>query len=234
MVNMITSLFRKASRVLKEKGLESLFQKTRKKIKLILITLQKLPDATADSRVTAKEAQSLQEKTADWLRGNRKSFNNQFYVLLNYLLSFNKQLKSISPVACEDYKNHFKQNGYIGNLPFEITFPDVKEKENIIEFINDFDRIYLDRMIYSVFIRLIRFMVQQREEINLLDFGAGSLCGMYGENGRFLFEAGNINIDSVNFYAIDDIHKPQGSFLKRLHTKSAIFYLLTLTSNLIS
>jgi SAM-dependent methyltransferase len=40
-------------------------------------------------------------------------------------------------------------------------------------------------------------------------------CGMYGENGRFLFTGKNVDIDAVSFWGIDDMHEPSGSIFKR-------------------
>lgn len=149
-----------------------------------------------------------------WLRDNRNNFSSAFYILLKYLVSLNKQLKDVAPVSCDDYVNYFRERCFINNLPFEITFDPVNEEENIIEFINKFDHAYLGKMIWSVFISLIRFLVNQEGNINLLDFGSGQTCGMYGENGRFLFKEGNVNIDAVNFFAIDDIHEPHGAIFR--------------------
>ncbi|OHE55829.1 MAG: hypothetical protein A2Z47_11850 [Thermodesulfovibrio sp. RBG_19FT_COMBO_42_12] len=211
MVNSISSLARRALRVLHEEGWKTLYKKTKRKIKPYVTHEFTEGIKVLESGVTMHYPDDVAEK---WLRDNRNNFSNAFYILLKYLASLNKQLKDIAPVSCDDYVDYFRERYFINNFPFEITSDPVNEKENIIEFINKFDYAYLDKMICSVFISLIRFLVNLEGNINLLDFGSGQTCGMYGENGRFLFKEGNVNIDAVKFFAIDDIHEPHDSIFR--------------------
>jgi len=155
------------------------------------------------------------DQAEKWLADNRNNFDNPFYILLKYLLSLNEQLRDVIPVSCDDYKNYCRGRYYINNLPFAIDFQPVHEREDRIRFINEFDYAYLGKMIQSVFIGLIHFLVRRLGTVNLLDFGSGQTCGMYGENGRFLFKAGGVDIDAINFFGIDEIHKPGGAVFKR-------------------
>jgi SAM-dependent methyltransferase len=140
---------------------------------------------------------------------------NPFFTLMTYLLSLEDQLKFVLPISNADYEKYFRQHCIAADFPFAIATRPVCEEGNIVEFINRFDLAHLTKMIDSVFVSLIRFLVQQRGTINLLDFGTGQTCGMYGENGRFLFEQGRVDIDNIYFFGIDDLHEPQGSIFKK-------------------
>jgi len=118
------------------------------------------------------------------------------------------------PISCADYEKSIRQHCISIDFPFDIEMPLVCEEDNIIEFINRFDLAYLDKMIDSVFISLIGFLVKQRGTINLLDFGTGQTCGMFGESGRFLFERQRVDINRICFFGIDEFHKPRGSIFK--------------------
>lgn len=152
---------------------------------------------------------------AKWLRENRNNFSKPCYVLLRHLLDLDAQLKNAVPLSCSDYRNYFKERCVINGLPFEITSVAVEDKENITEFITAFDRAYAGKMIQHVFIALIKYLSDSRGQINLLDFGTGPTCGMFGEVGRFLFENGKVNIDGINFFGIDEVHKPRGAIFKK-------------------
>ncbi len=210
---IISSMVKKILRLLKEEDIGSLFRKTNKKL-----NLYKLGKPPKKMEIEI-EGTNVKEYPADlakkWLHDNKNNFNNQFYILLRYLLSLHEHLKDAEPISSLEYENYFRERCIFDNIPFEVTPHPVREKGPIIEVINEFDRAYLDKMIQSIFIHLIGFLVKQKGSINLLDFGTGPTCGMYGENGRFLFEKGLVDINSVNFFAIDDIHKPQGAIFEK-------------------
>ncbi len=216
-----TALFfvKKALRIIREEGWKSLYEKTKRKIKLYSLGKSLSQIKSFLNQVKLFESGETMPYPIDmaekWLHDNRNNFNNPFYILLKYLLSLNEQLRDVIPVSCDDYKNYFKKRCFIYNFPFEINFKSVNKREDRIKFINEFDHAYLGKMIRSVFIQLIHFLVQQRGSINLLDFGSGQTCGMYGENGRFLFEEGNVNISGINFFGIDEIHKPSGAIFEK-------------------
>ncbi len=209
---MSSSLIRKSIITLKEEGLKSFYKKVKRWI------------AYRNPVKSQKTAESFSGKVRDkynpynmaqkWLSDNRKSFNNPFYMLLKYLVTFNEQIDDIEPVACSDYRNYFVKQYQVNNFPFKIISKSVDDREDIIQFISEFDHVYLAKMVQSVFIGLIEYLSRQRDSINLLDFGSGQTCGMYGENGRFLFTAGNVNINAVSFWAIDDLYEPTGSIFK--------------------
>jgi SAM-dependent methyltransferase len=213
MLNSILSLRQKALRIIKEEGWRSLYRKAIRKINLYR---RGQPSMLKTTLFNPGDIMYYSNDTAGkWLEDNRNNFSNPFYILLNYLLILNKQLGNIAPVSCSDYENSFKEQCAIHNFPFEVGINPVHSKENIIEFIHEYDHAYLGKMINHVFIPLIRFLSDTRSAINLLDFGTGPTCGMYGEGGRFLFDIGKVNINRINFYGIDDLHKPQGAIFEK-------------------
>jgi len=185
-------------------------------------------DAQKSSGLTLYELHGI-AKT--WLLENRSNFHNPFYMLLAYLLSLSKQAQQSDPISCHTYEMYLKSHCFTKNFPFEIAFERLPvdctseegkhemqkpfHEKSIIKFINAFDHAYLSKMVQGVFISLIRFLTNQRGTINLLDFGSGETCGMYGENGRFLFDTAGVNIGAIHFACIDDLHKPSGSIFER-------------------
>ena len=149
-----------------------------------------------------------------WLRSNRDNFSNPFYLLLNFLLTLHKELACKNTISWDDYKQYFKERFFSNNFPFHVPFPSVPGHKDIKQFINAFDHAYLGRMVHGVFIALIKVLSDERKSMHLLDFGTGKTCGMYGKNGRFLFETGDVNIGAISFFGIDDLHKPRGSIFE--------------------
>ncbi|OGW44334.1 MAG: hypothetical protein A2Y66_05025 [Nitrospirae bacterium RBG_13_41_22] len=227
MYNTISAITQKALRVLKEEGWRSLYEKTIRKIKLH--SLSKSPPRITSLSTVDETMHDHNDVAQRWLQDNRNNFNNPFYILFKHLLSLNKQIEHVPPISCGDYEDYFRKQYIVNNFPFEINFQPAIKTEPIIEFINEFDYTYLRKMIHSVYLSLIRFLVSLRGSINLLDFGTGPTCGLYGENYRFLFEQEKINIDSVRFVGIDAFHKPAGSiFHKSKYLKSDILSFDTL------
>ena len=198
----LSALAQKMLRIIRLEGWGSLFRKIKEKARIKNV---------AAGLIKSGET-ILPEK---WLQENRNNFSNPFYVLLRHLVDLDAQLKNAAPLSCSDYRNYFKERCFINGLPFEITPVTVEDKKDITEFIAAFDHAYLGKMIQHVFIALIKYLSDSRGQINLLDFGTGSTCGMFGEGGRFLFENGKVNINSINFFGIDDLHKPQGAIFKK-------------------
>lgn len=162
-----------------------------------------------------ESVQHLEDMAEKWLTNNSNYYGNTFYILLKFVTSLNAQLKDVAYVSCDSYADYFKKRCVVRRFPFEIPFGSVTERNNVMEFINEFDHAYLDKMIRSVFVSLVRFLISEKGEVDLLDFGTGPTCGMYGENGRFLFEQGGVNPKAVHFVGIDDLHKPQGSIFEK-------------------
>jgi len=159
--------------------------------------------------------QNIKDMAEKWLRKNRHNYHNPFYLLLNFLLTLHEELECANAISCDDYEHYFQERCFSKHVPFDVPFPSVIKEEDIKRFIKAFDHAYLGRMVQGVFISLIKFLADERKTIRLLDFGSGKTCGMYGENGRFLFETGNVNISDIHFFGIDDLHRPSGSIFER-------------------
>lgn len=172
------------------------------------------PEGNA-SREPQKTGCAYHDAAKRWLTSSRGNFSNPFFVLLSYLVSLEERLRDVAPVSCDGYENYFRKRCTVREFPFEIPFGPVERTGDIMQFISRFDHAYLSRMVQSVFIGLIAFLVRSRGRINLLDFGAGQTCGMYGEGGRFLFTEGKVDTDAVSFWAIDDLHEPKGSVFRK-------------------
>lgn len=149
-----------------------------------------------------------------WLKENRDSFHSPFYILLKYLVSMNKELTNGHFISCHEYEKYFRDRCFINEFPFKVESPSIADNEDIIQFIDEFDHASLSKMINGVFVALIRFLVNQKGRLKILDIGTGKTCGMYGESGRFLFECGDVNIDGINFYGIDELQMPGGAIFK--------------------
>ena len=166
-----------------------------------------------------------------------KDRNNPFYVLLYFLESLNSSLEKAEPVSHNAYKNYILSHFTINNIfaktdlfkyikkdmkpPFKRSSMNFLRKQNdlfkqkdIIKFIYDFDLLQMSKMIDSIFVRLIRFLVERRGTINLLDVGTGSTCGLYNESFKFLFNDGKVDTRGINFYGVDDSCEPHGSFFE--------------------
>jgi SAM-dependent methyltransferase len=213
MDNAFSALKQKALRIIGEEGYRSLFKKSIRRIRLY---------TQSESLIRQKHAFSLggemhypNAMAERWLQDNRSNFGNPFYILLRNLLDMNVRLNSVAPVSCSDYRSYFRERFMTNGFPFEIVMDATDDKENITEFITAHDYAYLAKMIQHVFIALIKYLSDSRGQINLLDFGTGPTCGMFGEGGRFLFENGKVNIDGITFFGIDDLHKPQGAIFKK-------------------
>ncbi|MDQ7787761.1 MAG: methyltransferase domain-containing protein [Thermodesulfovibrionales bacterium] len=154
---------------------------------------------------------------------NKEHLHNPFFILIRYLTDLDEQIAGVAPVSCAEYENYFRKNFLPGNFPLAIDPVSVKKQEDIIQFIDSYDRAHLWKMVSHVFIGLIGFLVSRRGKISLLDFGSGHTCGMYGENGRFLFTGKHVDTDAVTFWAIDELHEPSGAiFQKANYLKSNI------------
>jgi SAM-dependent methyltransferase len=213
MGDTLSSLGRKALRVLNEEGWRSLYGKTKRRIGLY--RHQKSLGEGRKAFMPGERMDHPDDMAEKWLKNNRDNCSNTFYILLKFVTSLNAQLKDVAHVSCDAYVHYFKERCVANQFPFEIPFGPVGKRENIIEFMNEFDYAYLDKMIRGVFISLIRFLISERGRIDLLDFGTGATCGMYGENGRFLFEQGKVSPEAVHFVGIDDLHDPQGSIFEK-------------------
>jgi len=162
-------------------------------------------------------ADNLTGMALKWLEENGNNFNTSFYTLLNYLSSLNKELKSQDSITCNEYANHFMRQYFKNHFPFEIEFSQPDNHSNILEFINAFDHAYLKKMIHSTFIELIHFLIQQKGTVNLLDFGTGQTCGLYGKAFLILFQEGRIDTNKVNFFGVDEVYEPKGAVFKKAY-----------------
>jgi len=212
MIDRILPYSRKAIRVIKQEGLKSLYRKIARKAQFY--NHHEISEETKHFAVSGEILHEPAEHARRWLRDNIKKINIPFYILLQYLVMLDDQLKNVANIACSDYKNYFKDHCIAKDLPFEIPFQTIVEEDSIIKYINQFDHAYLHKMIHSVFISLVRFLVSRTGSINLLDVGTGPHCGMFGEKGRFLFEKGRVNMDGINFIGIDYLFKPSGAIFK--------------------
>jgi len=157
----------------------------------------------------------------NWLQANKNNFGSPFYNLLNFLLTLHNSIENLEPISCRQYRQYL-QVGFLNEMPFSITLPDVKEEEDIVSFINALDQAYLYQMINGAFVGLIRYLLQQKDNISLLDFGTGASCGLYGgQSGHTLFDS--IDTQHLHFVGIDNVHKPGGSvFNSSTYRKSDI------------
>jgi len=212
-------IFRQAWRVFRREGWKSLFAKAKKKA--ALYRLQNIPPEKTTFSTTGGTMDNPNDKAKNWLQDNRNNFGNPFYNLLNFLVAIHENIDDIEPVSCHQYQDYL-QGGFFNEMPFPITLPEVEEEEDIISFINAFDRAYLHKMIHGVFVGLIGYLVQQKDNISLLDFGTGASCGLYGgPSGLALF--GSLDTRQLHFVGIDNVHKPGGSvFNNATYIKSDI------------
>ena len=211
-------IFRQAWRVFRREGWRSLFAKAKKKA--ALYQLQKTPHRTTFS-MTGGTMNNPNNTVKNWLQDNRNNFGNPFYNLLNFLVAIHEDIDDIEPVSCNQYREYL-QTGFLNEMPFPISLPEVEEEEDIVSFINAFDRAYLHKMIHGVFVGLIGYLTQQKANISLLDFGTGASCGLYGgPSGRALFD--RLDTRHLHFVGIDNVHKPGGSvFNNATYIKSDI------------
>jgi hypothetical protein len=201
----MSNLTARSLKVIREQGFAGFLKKATGKLKI------SVPRPTRDPVAASGELRYPVDMARRWLSDNRINYSNAVYVMVKHLVFLNEQLQSVRPVACREYRDYFMRQFMLSGFPFEVDTPAVEERPDIIDYINEYDRAHLSKMIKGVFIGLIRHLIAGRDSIGLLDFGSGQTCGMYGENGRFLFEEGDVDIDSVRFTAIDEVHKPSGA-----------------------
>ncbi|MFZ5906081.1 MAG: class I SAM-dependent methyltransferase [Nitrospirota bacterium] len=163
------------------------------------------------------ETKAHHDQAEKWLAGRREHYHNPFCVLLRYLVSLEEQVRKMPPVSGERYAQYCREQGVCTGFPFPVPPAPAGRTGDILRFITEFDHACLGRMVQSVFIGLIGFLARSRGEIHLLDFGTGSTCGMYGEDGRFLFTGGDVDTDAVSFWAIDELSEPSGSIFKKAY-----------------
>jgi len=209
-IRLSYDLFLKSIKVIQQHGIQHFLNKARAKIAQTSLQTE-TPEYHGPDMIRLHSS----EKTEKWFRDNRDNFSNVFYVLLKFLLSLNNQLEHAAPISCSDYENYFKKHLMVSGFPFEIDFQQVHRQEDIIKFINEFDQAYLRKMIHAVFLPLIRFLIHQKGNINLLDVGTGATCGLFSKNEHLLFKEAKIDVGAVHFYGIDAFHKPSDAVFKK-------------------
>ncbi len=155
-----------------------------------------------------------------WLDRNRSRVGDPFHVLVGMLRHARRDCRDFAPITKGEYDAHFRARTSGSGLPFQSPPPPELPLELSIEqFVNAYDAAHLDRMVRHHLLGLVRHIIGSRGRCDLLDYGTGPTCGLFGAAHRELHAQAGVDTSRVHFVGIDKHLTPKDPVFRHAVTR---------------